>query len=601
MSKIISTIKKSNVLKSVIYSPVLSPFRKVAYKKQTSEAVKAYITNYQAINVVADSKLLIKIEDSTQFEFEIPAVDHEITINDLKLNELLLSSAIIYTTCPLPTYFIKKANQKVIYIIDNLNVLNNMYDPKDISLISKYQTTFMQCSEIQIMLDDQDHITEFLKKYSIHVLNAIKVKVVDQKLQVVTELELAPLPKQVVIFPGPLYNNGITTSFFNQIANLKQNGYADQITILLFKTAGYKQYIENFEKIANSGFNFLFFDTPLNIIDSEFEAYTKLFLNAKLSPADLEQLSLIGKRESNRLLANINASKIVHFTGYNSAEQILISNSALYKIIFVHNDLEQEIALKSILNKQLLMDTYDKVDKIAIVNENVGDKLKQNFFQQNHLEKIEYVKNTIDFENLKTKSAEPIPNECSDVADVLENAEIVKFISVARYSIEKNHRRLLKAYEIFQTTNPQIKSALILIGGSGPEKANIEKLIEKSPFQKQIYMYENINPLPVLKQCQALICSSDHEGLPMVFFEAIYCNVPVISVAIDGPKQFLESGYGYTCQKTSDDLAKTMSDLINGNLSADLKSLTDFNNQACSEVEKLYFKDLDEIDKNSIN
>ena len=64
------------------------------------------------------------------------------------------------------------------------------------------------------------------------------------------------------------------------------------------------------------------------------------------------------------------------------------------------------------------------------------------------------------------------------------------------------------------------------------EEMNLASKVKIIDFQK--------NPYPYIKAAQALILTSDAEGLPTVLIEALICHTPVISVDCpSGPAEIL--------------------------------------------------------------
>ena len=74
------------------------------------------------------------------------------------------------------------------------------------------------------------------------------------------------------------------------------------------------------------------------------------------------------------------------------------------------------------------------------------------------------------------------------------------------------------------------------------------------------------NPFSILKKCDYFILSSLYEGLPMSIMEALILDKPVICTNIDGPRKFLEQGYGYIVDNSVAGLFKGMKDAFDGEI-----------------------------------
>ena len=56
----------------------------------------------------------------------------------------------------------------------------------------------------------------------------------------------------------------------------------------------------------------------------------------------------------------------------------------------------------------------------------------------------------------------------------------------------------------------------------------------------------------------AFILSSTYEGLPIVFFEMMQLDMPIISTDIPGPSEFLKQGYGLVVENSTEGLLNGM-------------------------------------------
>jgi glycosyltransferase involved in cell wall biosynthesis len=77
--------------------------------------------------------------------------------------------------------------------------------------------------------------------------------------------------------------------------------------------------------------------------------------------------------------------------------------------------------------------------------------------------------------------------------------------------------------------------------GKGERRPKIEAMIEEMDLASKVKIIDfQKNPYPYIKAAQALILTSDAEGLPTVLIEALICHTPVISVDCpSGPAEIL--------------------------------------------------------------
>ncbi|WP_348685423.1 glycosyltransferase [Aeromonas bestiarum] len=109
------------------------------------------------------------------------------------------------------------------------------------------------------------------------------------------------------------------------------------------------------------------------------------------------------------------------------------------------------------------------------------------------------------------------------------------FIHIGSFEERKRHDRLLQAYKLSDIDTP------LVLMGKGPLRQNIEVLIKELDLTSKVIIIDfQKNPYPYIKFAQALVLTSDAEGLPTVLIEALICHTQVISVDCpSGPSEIL--------------------------------------------------------------
>jgi glycosyltransferase involved in cell wall biosynthesis len=115
------------------------------------------------------------------------------------------------------------------------------------------------------------------------------------------------------------------------------------------------------------------------------------------------------------------------------------------------------------------------------------------------------------------------------------------FLSVGRFTKQKNYEFLVKEFKEFCSKYPSEK---LLIIGDGELKEKIIKLIEKYNLSQNIFILEHTpNVYYFMKKAKAFILSSLWEEVGFVIVEAAISNSIVISSNCkNGPKEFLSDG-----------------------------------------------------------
>jgi glycosyltransferase involved in cell wall biosynthesis len=125
----------------------------------------------------------------------------------------------------------------------------------------------------------------------------------------------------------------------------------------------------------------------------------------------------------------------------------------------------------------------------------------------------------------------------------LKNSRL-KIINVARFTEQKDHLTLLKAFKLLIKKN---NNAFLIIIGRGYEENNIKNFIYKNKLNKNVKLITNIqNPYGHIKWADIFVLTSKYEGLPNVLLEALCLKKYIISTDCPtGPKEILNKGkYG---------------------------------------------------------
>ena len=116
---------------------------------------------------------------------------------------------------------------------------------------------------------------------------------------------------------------------------------------------------------------------------------------------------------------------------------------------------------------------------------------------------------------------------------------------VGRLVPVKRVDRAIAAFEEF-LRGTELPNAGLYIIGDGPERPALEELRERSEFRDQIhFMGFCSDAARRIASADALLISSDSEGLPTVLLEAMLHNVAIASVDLPGIREMAELFPGY--------------------------------------------------------
>lgn len=113
-------------------------------------------------------------------------------------------------------------------------------------------------------------------------------------------------------------------------------------------------------------------------------------------------------------------------------------------------------------------------------------------------------------------------------------------LAVGRFSLEKGHIDLIRAFAALCTQNPVLKARLVLVG-EGPERAHLNQAAEKLGIAKRVVFAGQISDVgPYFALADVLALPSHGEGSPNVLLEAMAAGLPVVSTTVGGIPEIVE-------------------------------------------------------------
>ncbi|NHC42577.1 GW domain-containing glycosaminoglycan-binding protein [Bacillus sp. MM2020_1] len=237
---------------------------------------------------------------------------------------------------------------------------------------------------------------EYIFKRNQHALNVIK--------PVDTEKE------RILIYPGGMMNNGITSSFINLMDNIDFNKY--DVSIFL-KTPTSKEALNNIAKV-NKQARFLFRNGLA--VYSILEVYRDKFVHNRGAHSELNKRIYPEKgykREFKRFFGKSHFDYVIDFSGYSLFwAKYLLAADAKRKICYMHNDLlsDSERTINGRkphrINLRGLFSVYNRFDKLVSVSVGTMELNKKNLSVYADESKFDYVMNSINTEKILTLNNE---------------------------------------------------------------------------------------------------------------------------------------------------------------------------------------------------
>jgi len=117
---------------------------------------------------------------------------------------------------------------------------------------------------------------------------------------------------------------------------------------------------------------------------------------------------------------------------------------------------------------------------------------------------------------------------------------------VGRMSAEKNPLRLIKAFAPLALQDSHLHLAIL---GSGPLLEAVKKEIARQGIGSGVRFWHDEDARFFIPGFDALVCSSDNEGFPLVFIEGLQNGVPLVSTPVGGTKEcVLDNKTGFVAE-----------------------------------------------------
>ncbi|UKN03308.1 glycosyltransferase [Paracrocinitomix mangrovi] len=189
--------------------------------------------------------------------------------------------------------------------------------------------------------------------------------------------------------------------------------------------------------------------------------------------------------------------------------------------------------------KKKLQKLYDNAASVIVVGTELKDKLEKKF----NLNQVNYIPNVVD-----TNLFKPI-----DVQKENLIVDIGQLRKLKRFDL------LIEAFSILKNDFPDYKLEII---GQGPERSNLEKLIQKLGLQDAVNLpgpktHQEITG--ILSKAKLFAHCSEVETFGVVYIEAMAVGLPCVATNTGGAQMLINESNGLLCEKwESTEIAKQM-------------------------------------------
>lgn len=238
-------------------------------------------------------------------------------------------------------------------------------------------------------------------------------------------------------------------------------------------------------------------------------------------------------------------------------------------VFYVHSN------YKYIYDEEGLRSFFDvrRIDKfkhiVFVSNESKNDLCS---FYPSIKDKSLVINNLINYKEILSMSEEKI--------DFKKTKETL-FVFIGR--LEEHSKKLSKLINVVN----ELSGVKLLIIGDGPDRKMYEKMIGNNSNITMVGSKKN--PYPYMKLADYIVLTSDYEGFPLVYSEAIVLNKKIIST-IDVSDDFISipNRFGYIISKNKDEMIEQIKSILNSDeLTYDNVDFDKLNSSKISRIEDL--------------
>lgn len=221
------------------------------------------------------------------------------------------------------------------------------------------------------------------------------------------------------------------------------------------------------------------------------------------------------------------------------------TNNALW----IHSDYAEYLSKEEMI-KFFEFVEYSKFSKYVFVSNKAREGFIEMFPEVGSKSLV--INNLINYKEILEKTKELIG---------IERNGVYTFLNVGRHD-EKSKRlnRLIDAASMLKEDGFKFR---IIFVGDGPETEMYQSLIREKNLEDYIlFVGGKKNPYPYFNISDSVILTSDYEGYPVVFVEAMILGKPIISTNVSDSKKDIDGKFGVVVGKASTDIYSAMKSFI---------------------------------------
>ena len=267
------------------------------------------------------------------------------------------------------------------------------------------------------------------------------------------------------------------------------------------------------------------------------------------------------------------------FATYSRAGSFVALTASKNPVLWVHTDyssLYNYAKMKEFFTKI----KFNKFRKMIFVS-NVS---KENFIKVFPEKKdiCLVCNNIIDPEKILQQSNEEIEMKRTDVKT---------FLILGRQTEEE--KKLSRVIEVGAMLKQENYNFRMLFIGDGRDTERYKNIIKEKELEDKImFLGVKKNPFPYFKISDAVLLTSDYEGFPVIYTEAMVLNVPIITTDVSDAKELIDGKYGMVTDKSIEDIFLKIKQFMNyGFKIKGSFNPEEYNNNIAKQLQKLFLKE----------
>lgn len=234
------------------------------------------------------------------------------------------------------------------------------------------------------------------------------------------------------------------------------------------------------------------------------------------------------------------------YATYSYSANLLARVSSSNNSIYVHSDYSNLYSDEEYINffKTRHIDEFKRI--IFVSNE-----AKEHFINKfSYLkDKTMVINNFINIVEIERKSKEQIKEK--------KKKNETLFVFVGR--LDDSSKKVTRAINLIK----EIENTSLWIIGDGPDKKMYEKLTENLNLKDRVFFFgKKDNPYPYMIQADYVILTSDYEGFPVVYLEAILLDKNIITTIPTSDDKIEIRDYAYIVPKDEKEMVKEVKKII---------------------------------------